>query len=102
VVLDVPRMGITWARFSHLFTSFYVFQYATGISAAAALAGRIRHEGEPAVRRYIAFLESGGSVYPVDAIQQAGVDMRSPEPIQRAYDILEGYVARLEALADEG
>ena len=101
VVVDEARMGITWARFGHLFTSFYVFQYATGIAAAAALAKRVREEGPPAAERYLAFLRAGGSRYPIEALAEAGVDMRSPEPIQAAYDILAGYVARLEAFADE-
>lgn len=99
VVLDEPRMGITWARFSHLYMNFYVFQYATGIAAAAALAALIRQEGPPAAARYVAFLRAGGSVDPIEALRRAGIDMRSPEPVQRAYDILAGYVDRLEALA---
>ncbi len=61
VVIDEARMGITWARFGHLFTGFYVFQYATGIAAAAALAARVREEGDGAARRYLDFLRAGGS-----------------------------------------
>ena len=99
VVIDEARMGITWARFGHLFTSFYVFQYATGIAAAAALAKRVREEGQTATERYLAFLRAGGSRYPIEALEEAGVDMRSPEPVQAAYDILSGYVARLEGFA---
>jgi len=100
VVLDDARMGITWASFGHLFTGFYVFQYATGIAAAAALAAKIRDEGEPARARYLEFLRAGDARYPIDALLDAGVDMRSPEPVQRAFDILAGYVDRLEELAD--
>jgi len=100
VVLDEARMGITWARFGHLFTSFYVFQYATGIAAAAALAAQIVDEGEPAAARYLDFLRTGDARYPMDALRDAGVDMRSPAPVQRAFDLLAGYVDRLEALAD--
>ena len=100
VVIDEARIGITWARFPHLFANFYVFQYAIGISAAAALAARIMEEGEPAARRYLDFLAAGGSKYPIDVLRDAGVDMRSREPIQHAFDILAGYVDRLEALAD--
>ena len=99
VALDVPRMGITWARFSHLFTSFYVFQYATGIAAAASLARQIRTEGQPAVERYVNFLKAGGSVYPLEALRTAGVDLRDPAPVQAAFDVLSDYVGRLEALA---
>lgn len=98
VAIDRERMGITWARFPHLFANFYVFQYATGISAAAQLAQQIRAEGTPAAERYVNFLKAGGSAYPVDALREAGIDMRTPEPIQAAFDILEGYVERLEQL----
>jgi oligoendopeptidase F len=102
VVLDGPdaaRIGITWARFPHLFMNFYVFQYALGISAAAALAAQVREEGDPAAARYLAFLRAGGSLDPIDALREAGVDMASPAPIQRAFDLLAGYVDRLEAFA---
>lgn len=98
VVLDEARMGITWARFPHLFANFYVFQYATGIAAAAALARQVRTEGAPAAARYIDFLKAGGSVYPLDALLAAGVDLRDPAPVQAAFDILDGYVKRLEAM----
>ncbi len=98
VVMDEPRMGITWARFPHLFANFYVFQYATGIAAAAALAQQVRAEGQPAAERYINFLKTGGSVYPLDALRAAGADLRGPAPVQAAFDILAGYVDRLETL----
>ncbi len=100
VALDPPRIGITWARFPHLYSNFYVFQYAVGISAAAALAAQIREEGEPAAHRYLDFLRAGGSRHPIDALRDAGVDMTSPAPIQRAFDVLAGYVDRLEAFAE--
>jgi oligoendopeptidase F len=98
VALDRDRMGITWARFPHLYANFYVFQYATGISAAAQLARQVRTEGAPAARRYLDFLRAGGSRYPVDALRAAGIDMRQPAPIQAAFDMLAGYVDRLEEL----
>ncbi len=98
VAVDAPRMGITWARFSHLFTNYYVFQYATGIAGAAALSQRVRAEGQPAVERYIAFLKKGDSQFPIDAIREAGVDMTDPAPVQAAFDILAGYVDRLDQL----
>ena len=99
VVIDPPRMGITWARFSHLFMNFYVFQYGVGISAAAALSEAILTEGEPARERYLTFLRAGGSVDPIVALRDAGVDMSSPEPIERAFALLSGYIDRLEAFA---
>ena len=101
LVLDEPRMGITWARFPHLFGNFYVFQYATGISAAHALAAKVREEGPEAASTYVDFLRAGGSRDPLDALLSAGIDMRSPEPVQRAFDVLDGYVRQLEAFAAE-
>ncbi|HET8630161.1 MAG TPA: oligoendopeptidase F [Thermomicrobiales bacterium] len=101
VAFDAPRMGITWARFGHLFSNFYVFQYATGIAAAAALARQVREEGEPAARRYIDFLSTGDAAFPIDALRAAGVDMRDPAPVQAAFDILAGYVDRLERVTSD-
>jgi oligoendopeptidase F len=100
VVIDAPRMGITWARFPHLFMNFYVFQYGVGIAAAAALSQPILAGDEAARDRYLAFLRAGGSVDPIVALREAGVDMSSPEPIERAFGILEGYVERLEGLVE--
>ncbi len=101
--LDRQRSGITWAQFSgHLYANFYVFQYATGISAAHALATGILAESangqNNAAERYLAFLKAGGSLDPIDALQAAGVDMATPQPVGAAFDVLEGYVDRLEEL----
>jgi oligoendopeptidase F len=98
VVIDPARMGITWARFPHLFMNFYVFQYAIGIAAAAALSQPILAGDEAARERYLTFLRAGGSLDPIVALREAGVDMSSPEPIERAFGILSGYVDRLEKL----
>jgi oligoendopeptidase F len=98
VEIDAPRMGITWARFTHLYRPYYVFQYATGISAAAALARQVREEGTPAAERYTTFLRTGDAAYPIDAIRAAGVEMTDPAPVQAAFDVLAGYVTRLEQL----
>lgn len=98
VEIDGPRMGITWARFSHLFTPYYVFQYATGIAAAAELARRVHADGAPAAERYRTFLKTGDAAFPIDALRTAGVDMTDPAPVQAAFDILGGYVGRLEQL----
>ncbi len=98
VVIDPARMGITWARFPHLFMNFYVFQYGVGIAAAAALSDAVLTEGEPARGRYLTFLRAGGSVDPIVGLRQAGIDMTSPEPVERAFAIMSGYIDRLEAL----
>ncbi len=102
VVLDEPRVGITWAQFSHLFANFYVHQYALGIAAANALADGVIREGRPAAERYIAFLKAGDSVYPLDALKIAGVDLTAPEPIERAFGVLEDVVNRLDTLVGAG
>ncbi len=98
VEIDEARLGITWAQFSHLYSPFYVYQYATGISAANALAEDVRTGGQPAADRYLSFLKTGGSLYPLDALKLAGIDMATPEPIQRAFNVLSGMVDRLEKL----
>lgn len=92
------RIGITWATFGHLYANFYVFQYATGISAAHALADRVLTEGEAAAADYLRFLSAGGSLYPLDALQVAGVDMNTPAVVEKTFGVLASYVDRLEAL----
>lgn len=98
VTIDADRVGITWAQFGHLYSSYYVYQYATGISAANALAQQVLTEGEPAATRYLEFLKAGGSVYPLDALKAAGIDMTTPEPIQAGFDVLKGLVDEYERL----
>jgi len=96
--IDRRRAGMTWATFGHLYVHFYVFQYATGIAAAQALARRVV-SGEPgACENYLKFLRAGGSLYPLDALDLAGIDLRSPEPIEQAFQVLEEMIDRLERL----
>jgi oligoendopeptidase F len=102
VEVDDPRVGITWAEFPHLFGNFYVFQYTTGISAANALADQVLKEGQPAVERYLNFLKAGDALYPIDALKLAGIDMATPEPVERAFGILERMINRLDELVGEG
>jgi oligoendopeptidase F len=96
--VDRQRVGITWATFAHLYIDYYVFQYATGISAANALAKRIRSGTPGAVDDYLKFLKSGNALYPIDALKVAGVDMTTPAPVEAAFEVLAGYVDRLEKL----
>lgn len=96
--VDRDRVGITWAQFGHLYANFYVFQYATGISAAHALAQRILSGTPGAAESYVAFLKAGSSLYPLDALKLAGVDMTTPAAVESAFEVLAGYVDRLEAL----
>ncbi|MEO5952483.1 MAG: oligoendopeptidase F, partial [Chloroflexia bacterium] len=80
VEIDEERIGITWAQFSiHMYLNYYVYQYATGISAANALAQRVITQGPQAAEDYKNFLKAGGSMFPLDALKLAGVDMTSPE-----------------------
>ncbi len=96
---DPRRTGITWAQFGHLYEAYYTFQYATGISAAHALANAIMAGDDvDAVARYLAFLRAGGSEYPIPALQAAGVDMSTPLAVEETFAVLEGLVDRLEGL----
>jgi oligoendopeptidase F len=99
VEMDRARTGSTWAQFStHLYSNFYVYQYATGISGAHALGQKVL-AGEPgAVERYLEFLSAGSSLYPLDALKRAGADLATPEPVEATFAVLERYVARLEEL----
>ena len=98
---DQRRTGITWAQFGHLYEAYYTFQYATGISAAHALANAILSGAdEGAVERYLAFLRAGGSDYPIPALQAAGVDMSTPLAVEETFKVLESLVDRLESLID--
>ncbi|HEY0828314.1 MAG TPA: oligoendopeptidase F [Bacilli bacterium] len=89
---------IEWARIPHFYTSFYVYKYATGFSAATSFAKQILDEGQPAVERYLGFLKSGGSDYSINILQKAGVDMSSPEPIKQAMDVFKGLIEEMEKL----
>ena len=102
VAMDAPRVGITWAQFPHMYGNYYVFQYATGISAANALADGVLHEGAPAAQRYISFLKAGDSLYPIDALKLAGIDMTTPAPVERAFGVLGGLIDELDRLVGDG
>lgn len=93
-----PLIDIEWARIPHFYSSFYVYQYATGVSAASALAQQILHEGQTAVDRYLHFLQSGSSDYSIELLKKAGVDMTSPEPVRQALQLFESHLSQMEAL----
>jgi oligoendopeptidase F len=102
VAFDRDRVGITWAQFStHLYSNFYVYQYATGISAAHALAGDILAGKPGTVDSYLAFLKTGGALYPLDALKLAGVDMTTPAAVETTFATLASYVDRLEQLLEQ-
>ena len=96
--MDRERDGMTWATFPHLFADYYVYAYATGISGAHALAGRILR-GEPnAVENYLGFLKSGSSDYSLNVLKKAGVDLATPQAVEETFAVMESYIDRLEKL----
>ena len=99
VAIDQERIGITWAQFGHMYANFYVYQYATGISGADALVSRVLTQGEKAAEEYLDFLKAGNSLYSLDALKKAGVDLTSPEPVKAAFKVLADTVDRLEKIA---
>ena len=92
------EISLEWARIPHFFYNYYVFQYATGFAAAAAIARRILTEGEPAVKDYKKFLSSGGSADPISLLKIAGVDMASPAPVNEALRLFNELIGELEEL----
>jgi len=90
-------IAIEWARIPHLYYNFYVYQYATGIAASNALVEQILHDGPPAVKRYLQFLNSGSSAYSIELLQRAGCDMTTPEPVHRACQHFMTRLAQMEA-----
>ena len=98
ITIDEP-LKMEWARIPHFYTPFYVYQYATGYSAATALASAILEQGEPATRRYLNFLTKGGSDYPIELLKGAGVDMSTPQPVQAVVRQFEETLDEMEELA---
>lgn len=92
------EIDMEWSRIPHFYNSFYVYKYATGMSAAASLSKQILTEGRPAVDRYIAFLSSGGSDYPLELLKKAGVDLSTPKPVEDAMGVFKEVLDELEGL----
>ena len=93
-----PEIAYEWERIPHFFYNFYVFQYATGFSAACAIANRILTEGEPAVADYKKFLSAGGSMDPISILKLAGVDMTTAAPINEALKLFGELLDEMEEL----
>ncbi len=95
--------GLSWARIPHLYHyNLYVFQYSTGFAAAQAFSEKIKAEGQPAIDKYLKnFISAGSSVYPIDALKNAGVDMSTSAPINKMIEKFNKYLDRLEALLKE-
>ncbi len=96
---DAP-IASEWSRIPHFYYNFYVYQYATGMAAATTLARKILEEGEPAVKRYLNFLSSGGSDDPLVLLQGAGVDLTTPQPVREALSVFRTYLNELEQLLE--
>jgi oligoendopeptidase F len=97
LVID-DQLDYEWARIPHFYYNFYVYKYATGYSAAAALAGKIQTEGATAAADYLEFLKAGGSDYPLNILKQAGVDMEKSDAIENAAAKFKKYLKQLQEL----
>ena len=97
-MISDPGIALEWARIPHFFYNYYVFQYATGFSAAVAIAERILSRGESAVADYKKFLSGGSSTDPISLLKIAGVDMSTPQPVNDALKLFDELVSELEAL----
>jgi len=97
VVLD-PQLDLECMRIPHFYNAFYVYKYATGISAAMALSERVLSGTPGAVEAYLGFLKSGGSKFPLETLQEAGVDMRTPDAVESTLRIFDRRLTELEAL----
>jgi oligoendopeptidase F len=95
------EIDVEWSRIPHFYNAFYVYKYATGFSAATALAQQILNEGQPAVDRYLEFLKGGNSNYPLNLLQKAGVDMTSPQPVATALAVFKDLVQQMEELLED-
>ena len=100
MVVD-DRIAMEWARIPHFYYNYYVFQYATGYSAAIALSRKILSEGESAVKDYLGFLSGGCSRSPIELLRGAGVDMESPAPVEAALALFGRLLDEMEALTEE-
>jgi oligoendopeptidase F len=97
VVLD-PQLDLECLRIPHFYNAFYVYKYATGISAAVALSERVLNGERGAVEAYLDFLKSGGSKFPLETLRAAGVDMATAPPIESALRLFERRLTELESL----
>lgn len=99
IVID-KEIELEWARIPHFYNPFYVYQYATGLSAAIALSKRIIEEGKPAVEDYMKFLKGGGSQDPIELLKIAGVDMTSAKPIETALELFGNLLDELQKMTN--
>ncbi|MGP4041162.1 oligoendopeptidase F [Gracilibacillus sp. D59] len=100
LVVD-EEIGLEWSRIPHFYYNYYVYQYATGYAAAQSLAAQILEEKEPAVERYLGYLQAGSSDYPIEVLKQAGVDMTEKTPVTNALKVFEEKLDEMEKLLDQ-
>lgn len=100
-VVNDPEIAYEWSRIPHFYYNFYVYQYATGFSAASALADKITKHEPDALENYLNYLKSGSSDYPIEVMKKAGVDMTNPAYIEAAMKVFETRLNELEAIVDE-
>jgi len=96
----LPETNLEGLRIPHFYSPFYVYKYATGLSAAIALAKRVMEGGEEERNQYLAFLSSGGSKYPIETLKTAGVDMSTPKPVEEALQVFSSLLDQLEELLE--
>src|SRR5699024_3714086 len=97
IVID-EEIGLECERIPHFYMNYYVYQYATGYSAATSLSNQILTEGEPAIKRYKDYLKAGSSDYPIEVLKQASVDMTSKQPIIDALQVFEKTLTVMEGI----
>jgi oligoendopeptidase F len=97
-VCEDPFIEVEWARIPHFYYNFYVYQYATGISAALSLSKKVISGDEKARDDYLKFLKAGGSLFPIDLLKLAGIDMTSPQPVIEAIDVFDSLIQEFENL----
>ncbi len=98
VTINRDHVGMIWSTFGHLFADYYVYAYATGISGAHALARRVLDGVPNAVEDYKKFLKAGASMYPLDVLKMAGVDLTQPDAVEETFAVMASYIDRLEEL----
>jgi oligoendopeptidase F len=101
-VLNDDLVKLQWSRIPHFYRAFYVYQYATGMSAAIAIARAIRDGGDEPRERYLEMLKAGGSDYPLPLLQRAGVDLTTPEPVRAALQVFDETVQEMAQIVDDG
>ena len=95
------QLDIECLRIRHFYFAFYVYKYATGISAAISLADRVLNGGSEELEAYLGFLKSGGHQFPIETLQAAGVNMLSPAPIEKAMDLFQTRIRQLRDLVSQ-